>query len=606
MITVPKNDFIWEQPNISDVIGDVYASFNLDTSENQGRLRLGKRMILNTNSDDVPTMTSVPIAFINNSSSVFTFAGAGDVGFAFKNDATMVGTFEKDVSANAPATIDSSSSDAVFSNGSIYVSSKNSASSFVSLYKKTLAGAWSEIPTTESQSGIFTNMLCTYGGRTYMSSTYSHIISLDAADAISYSSTYTVSVGNNSNDPSSSITKLLAGDDRIFVLCLNLYGGQGHVYEWDGSSTATTYDHRLESAGALSGVMFEGSPFIFDTEGKLLEWNGGTFEEVARMNRRNNIPLVYSLNYSALNTRFVHPNGMAVVNGKIQIFVDNKNADATSSIEETIPSGIYEYDPKNPTKGLIHKHSVAANKSGDAITQYGQVRIARAGALRNMSIPSTASNANGTIFVGAGYYSDATTIKYGIFYDDRNDTLQKTGYLITTKQKTPIAATRTGLVGAAVTMWTNVYSFFKLLSSASDKIVVKYRVTDVAPIEATITWTSPTTFTTTTDISAYANYEVEVIQGIGSGNCSQILSVTGSGTYTVTTEDSFYNAAGSSKARFQYWVKREAITTLLLNHVKTSIGIASLWIQFKFFFMWTGRGEVEKFIIADGINQQAE
>lgn len=609
MIEIPSQG--WAQPNKSDYTGDIWTSFNLDTSDNDGRLRLGTRLILNTGTSDVAELTGTPIAFINNTFANFTFAGASNVGYAFKNDATIIGTFARDTSSGAPATIDSTRSDATLSGVNIYVSAKSSSNNTVSLYKKPPSSGWSEVTTTEDNTGsVYSNMLCSYIGRVYMSNTYSHIVSFDSSDTPSYSGSFTVSVGSGSGDPRSTITQLLPADDRIFILTMNLYGGQGHVYEWDGSTTnsastgGVSYDHRLESAGALAGIMFEGTPYIIDTNGCLLEWNGGTFVEVARLNRENNIPLVYASAYSALNTRFIHPNGMTIVAGKIQILIDNKNADANSTIEEPIPSGIYEFDPKNPSKGLIHKHSICSNKSTDIPTEYGQVRITGAGALKNMNPNSAASGANGIFFAGSGYYTDATTVKYGIFYNDRNDTLPKAGYLISPKLQSIIIINRRILPLVRGT-WTNFYTFFRKFLSANDKVVIKYRVTDVAPVEATVTWTSTTTFTTTTDISSYQGYEAEIIQGIGSGKCSQITSVTYSaGTYTVTLEDSFYSATGTSKARFQYWIKKDSIVNQRFDSNKTLIGVVSRWIQYKVFCLFTGKDEIEKFIIMNSPNEE--
>lgn len=607
MITLPQTG-IWTQPNNSNVLGDLWASFNLDTSANEGRLRLGDRLILNTGTDDVAELTGVPIRFINNTFSTFTFAGASNVGYAFKNDTTMVGTFAKDVTSGAPATIDSSRSDAVISGVNIYVSAKASGGNTVSLYKKPPSSGWSEVTTTEDNTGsVYTNMLCSYAARLYMSNQYSKIVSFDSSDTPSYSGTYTVSVGSGAGDPRSSITQLLAADDRIFILTFNIYGGQGHVYEWNGIDTSVSYDHRLETSGALAGLMFEGTPYIMDVEGRLLVWNGGTFTEVARLNRENGIPLVYSTTFSALNNRFIHPNGMTSVDGKILIQIDNKNADSASTIEETIPSGVYEFDPKNPSKGLIHKHSVSSNKASDIVTNYGQVRVPRVGAIQNMNPTSIASTANGQFFVGSGFYSNATTAKYAIFYNDRNDTLQKSGYLVSSKLEAQGQAVGTSVMPAVSNTWNSIYTFFRKFLSADDKIVVKYRVTEVAPVEATITWTSTSTFTTTTDISLYADYECEILQGIGAGVSSNISSISyGGGTWTVTLSDIFYGATGTAKARFQFWKKVDTIQNQTETYQKTVMDDVSSWIQFKVRMVFQGKDEIERLVVVNKPNQLTE
>ena len=602
MMQIPKNGKYFSQPNDSDSTGDIWASFGVDQSENEGRLRLGKRIILNTGTPDVSQITSTPVAFINNSASVFTFAGASNVGYAFKNDATMVGTFTRDTSTGYPATIDSTKSDAVFSNLATYVSAKSSGGTNVSLYKKTFSGNWAEITTGEpNASDVYTNMLATSSisgsSRTYMSSQWSKIISLDSADSVTTSSNYTLLLDSAVN-PAAVITKIIPSDDRIFIPTLNLYGGAGYVYEWDGYSTNWQNSHRLETSGALAGIVFEGVPYIVDVEGKLLAWNGGTFKEVAKLNRENNKPLVYSTAYSSLNTRFIHPNGMTVVDGKILLLIDNKNADSTSSIEETIPSGVYEFDPKNPEKGLVHKYGLAIQKSNEIANSFGNVRIASAGALKNMAIPSIAATANGQFFIGAGYYTDATTTKYGIFYDDRNDTLQKSGYIITSK----LQAEGSGGIASIKNNWQKIYTLYRKFLTSGDIIEVKYRTIDAPPVEATITWTSTTTFTTTTDVSSYwtsgTGGEVEVLQGIGAGRCSHLTSVVYSaGTYTCTVDQTYTGATGTAKARFQSWKKIKIINTQLDTSDETIINNVSNWIQFKVWMSWTGKNEIEKLVI---------
>lgn len=666
----------WTQKNTSDTAGDLWESFGIDLSSNEGRLRAGRRIILNTGTDDVSQITSYPCAFNVCGSSAFALSGTSNVGFAFKNDGTMIGTFAKDLTVgftttafggsglndatyggaetttvahtyvvqidatgtpdtfkwkvdsgsfttgvavtgsaqtlangvtitfaattghtlNAswtattkvpPYTIDSKKSDAVFSNNALYVTCQNPASTgFVSFYKKVGNAAWTRSDTTETSDASYTNMLCTYAGRTYMTSTQSKMISWDSSDSIASSGQYTITL-NVSGDFSRVIVKPLAADDRIFLLCLNTTGGKGIIGEWDGSANQLTYQHVLESSGALSGVMFEGVPYVMDVNGVLLKWNGGTFVEVARLNRKNNLPLYNPL--SLVNDRFVHPNGMSVVQGRIQVMINNQNYDNAGTIEETIPSGIWEYDPNNQLRGLTHKEAVSFNKSGDTITNYGSTRIAGAGALREMGLQSTASGANGSVFIGATYYTDATTSKSGIFYDDRNDTLQKAALITTTKIQ---ASDITDIIQM-------FYAKYKRFVNSADRFVFKYRTIDADPIEMTITWTSATTFTTTN--SAMANYavgdEVEVIQGIGAGKISHInaLPAPVTGTYTVTVDETYTSASGTAKVRVNKWKKIYEVADITTNFIGKTLPTSNTysWYQVRAWMLFTGKQELE-------------
>lgn len=601
MITLPRSQQngtpAWIQKGSTDCAGDFWATFGIDLAENEGRVRLGKRMILNTGTADVAEITNYPCSFTLCGSSVYAFAGLSNVGYAFKNDGTMIGSFAKDVSAGAPAKIDSTKSDSVFSNNSMYVSARESAgTSTVSLYKKTGDGAWSEITTTASSAVPYPNMMCGFGGRTYVTNQQSKVFSLDSADAISYTGTYTLTI-NVAGDFTNVITKLLACDDRIFILTVNTTGGKGHVYEWNGRDTEYQMAHRLESSGALSGVVLDGVPYIMDTNGDFLAWNGGTFKKLTGFNRENNLPLYNPI--SLVNDRFIHPNGMSVVNGKIQLFIDNRNYDSGSTIEETIPSGIYEYDDR--TQSLVHKFGISGEKSTatiDTITQYGNVRVAGAGALKEMGLQSTASGANGLIFAGATYYTDATTTQSGIFYDDRNDTKPKTGYFITSK----LDSVGDKSAGTIKNTWQKVFVLLRKFLTANDKFVVKFRTVDASPTEATITWASTTTFTTTTDISSYwtsgTGGEVEILNGVGAGICSHITNITyNGGTYTVTVDTAHRGATGTAKARFQSWIKSDSYASQLDTYKDFSIQRKSNWIQFKIWGLWTGKNEIEKLIV---------
>jgi len=601
MITLPRsqqnNTPAWTQKSSTDCAGDFWATFGIDLTENEGRVRLGKRIILNTGTADVAEITSYPSSFNLCGSSVYAFAGASNVGYAFKNDGTVIGSFSKDVSSGAPAKIDSTKSDSVFSNNSMYVSAQQTGgTSTVSLYKKTGDGAWSEITTTATSLSTYTNMLCTFRGRTYMSYQQSKILSLDSTDSITYSGSYALTI-NIAGDFTNVITKFLPSDDRIFILTVNTMGGKGNVYEWDGQSTEFQLAHRLESSGALSGTILNGVPYIMDTNGDFLAWNGGTFKKLTGLNRENNLPLYNPISF--VNNRFIHPNGMSVVNGKIQMLIDNRNYDNGSTIEETIPSGIYEYDER--TQSLIHKYGISAEKSTatiDTITQYGNVRIAGAGALKEMGLQSTALGGNGLFLAGASYYTDATTTKSGIFYDDRNDTKPKAGYFISSK----IDSVGDKGSGSIKNSWQKVFVLLRKFLTANDKIVVKFRTTDVAPTEATITWTATNTFTTTTDISAYwtagTGGEVEILQGVGAGICSHITNISVSGgTFTVTVDTAHLGATGTAKARFQAWIKSDSYASQLDTYKDFSIGRKSNWVQLKIWGLWTGKNEIEKLII---------
>ncbi len=594
-VVLPKqlNPYIpadWSQDGNSDVNGSIWASFNLDLSENEGKVRLGKRLLVATEDASINS-TGVPCAFRDFDAGVgtpqiytvvgsFVYAQSGTGGYP---SAT---SFIKITASGVPVNCSSTLSDAEIFNGNLYVTANDTK-----IYKSTGA-VWSNISFGSAGS---VHMLCKYANRLYMTDLTSKVISLDSSDTPATSGTYTLQLNQSSENV---ITFMRAASNKIWIGTVNSIGGIGYIHEWDGAAVQVTKSYRLESAGALSCVIKDDIPYVMDTNGNLLAFNGGTFKKLDNLNRRNRKLLYNAL--STTNNRYIHPNGMAIVNGKINMVIDGRNYDNTLSIEETIPSGIYEYDEN---RGLIHKHSFGYTDSTSSIVDYGAVRIAAAGALVEANYSSTNAARNGTFIAGANYYTNATTSISAIFYDDINDTFQKAGYLITTK----IPAIDAKGNPSVQNTWQNLYLLYKKLLNASDKIVTKYRVYEADPLEVTITWVNTTSFTTTTDVTGYwtsgVGGEVEIVAGIGSGKCSHITSiVNNSGTYTVTVDETYTGASGTAKARFQNWKKIDSIG--YNNSIESGVTFdqqglnpQSNWIQFKIWMLFTGKDEIEKLII---------
>lgn len=605
MISLPKqpNTYsapVWDQKNNSDTNGSLYASFNLDLTENEGKVRLGKRLILNTGTADVSEITSYPAAFKVYGRSKYTVAGTGGTGYVFqKKDTAGVYpssiSFSKVTAANSPTTADSTTSDMEVAFERLYVST---LSNNIHWTGDAVDGAsWSTFTAGSADSGNV-HMLCSFQSRMYLTKGNSQIVSWDISNTVATSGTYTVDLGNFS---SNTISFIRASSNRIWIGTINTNGGKGYIYEWDGTTTQVQKSYRLDSSGAVSCIIKNDIPHIIDVYGNLLVWNGGTFVGAPNgsLNRVSNKllynPMVYT---SSINNKFIHPNGISIIKGRINVLIDGRNTDNTTvlndTIDQTIPSGVWEYDE---IKGFYHKHSIGLSKVGGTITDYGQTKLFGVGALAEANLPSTDSGRNGTFLAGASYYTDTTTTKHGIFYDDSNDTLQKGGYLITTKQH---ALDQLGQPSVQ-NSWQNIYTMYKKLLDSNDKITVKFRSEEVSDVILTATWTSTTTFTTTTDVSALVGYEVEPILGIGSGKTSHITTVVNNaGTYTVTVDETYTSASGTSQVRIQNWKKISTITSGSATEDQAGIGSISNWIQFKLGMIFSGKDEIERLII---INQ---
>jgi hypothetical protein len=298
-------------------------------------------------------------------------------------------------------------------------------------------------------------------------------------------------------------------------------------------------------------------------------------------------------------TRMVHYNGMNVVNGKIKILVNTKLWDTNSTNRENVPSGIWEYSPEI---GLYHKASVGTTALAETIVDYGGQKIAAVGALQEIDNPSniTQGTVNGTFMVGCDYYTTATVSKSGFFYDDTKDILQKAGSFITSKIYS----------GNVTEIWQNIIIRIKRLLTATDKIIVKYRITDSTPTESTITYTSTTTFTTPTASFAttpVVGDEVEILSGVGAGRTTHITVITTVTTnYVITVDETITGATTqTAKARFQKWKKIASFVTQDEDFLKFPIteGNSSTWIQFKCWFLSTGKNEIADILINNVINE---
>jgi hypothetical protein len=606
MINYPHTNKQWTQLNTGDSVGDIYSSFNIDLTENDGKVRLGKRLVLNTGTVDDSNM-GIPVAFknfVNTGGSPRTFALAGSnlwLSLATTGYPSS-GVFTKVTAGSAPIGATSITSDMDILNATLYVSQ-----SVQDVYYSTDGTNWSSFTPAVGGAG-FTHMLCNYAGRMYMTDGGNTIISWNPArtvvtpSAVPNTIPYTL---NLNAYPNLIITFIKAASNKIWIGTIDQYGGKGYIFEW---STVTNTEpdkfYRLESAGALSCVIKDDVPYVMDVNGNLLVWNGGTFKKLAGLYRKNNKMLYKAL--ASVNSRFVHPNGMSLVKGKINIVIDGRNydnsTDINTTIEETIPSGVWEYDE---TKGLYHKHSFGLSKSTDTITDYGQIKTVGVGAIAELNVPSTDSGRNGTFFCGASYYADNSTIKYGIFYDDSNDTLQKAGSLILSKADaddgTPYK------LGSIQNMFQNVYTLYRKFLNTNDKIVLKYRTSDIEQVEVAITWTSTTTFTVNENDITMATYwtvgtggEVEILSGIGAGKCSHITNaVQAGGLWTVTVDETYTGASTqTARARFQTWKKISVMsTTSQATFDQAAIQELSNWVQIKIHMLFTGKDELEKLII---------
>ena len=586
----------WFQSNRGDIFGSIWSSFNLDLTQQRdrqkGNIRIG-RMLRGATSATLANM-GVPVAFKRYGGNTYGLCGTR----LFTQGSAHTSAWSE--VTDSPINFSNRYSDMEIFNSFLYIS--EGADNDIARYDGT---NWTEIEVNEIAASK-PHMMCVYADRLYVSgadSDDSIIVSMNTAQTFAtLGNSNTVRITDESRN---TITFLRPVSKGIWIGTLNTRGGTGSIYFWDGEQQTVNSEYKLQSAGALAGVVKDDVLYVMDADGKLLAFNGGTFVELDRLPLKENY-LTFAL--GAYNERWIHPNGMTVIDDRILLLIDNNYhiGSAKDTIQENVPSGIWEWSKET---GLYHKFGLSntplSGAGGGTIVDYGQNRL---GITEASGIPgacvfikqeATPASDNGTLFAGARITITATTQIYGIFIDDLNDTVQKYGYFVTPKIYSQ------NLQDA----WQKVYVRHRQLLNSTDKIVVKYRVEEDDPVEATITWVDTDTFTVTAaDVPDLAvGDEVEVIQGDGSGKCAHVSSFTGATTYTVNLDDTFAGVTtNTAKARFQKWNKCGEGTDQTVKFHQFPIGVNDTWVQIKVCMQFTDENEIDDLLLINKTNQNAE
>jgi len=425
--------------------------------------------------------------------------------------------------------------------------------------------------------------------------------SIDDQDVVATSGSYSLNINNTVNNPITMVTNsnyvwiggIRMNDQENTPSRNNTFAT---ITQWDGISAQATEEFVIKGASGIMAMFVEDDiPYAVDSEGRVLKYTGYSFKEIARLPIDRTLLTSSSLTLPT-NGRFIHPNGfIATKNNTLLLSINNLNYNNAGNVTENLPSGIWELNLSNGN--FTHKHAPTLKAYNSAtVTDFGQNRILAAGAIKLNTLGSNAAVGRSTLLAGFSYYTDATTTKSGIFIDNPQDAStdnegQKRGYFVTTWYESP----------EVESTWTKLWTIYKRFKNSTDKIIFKYRLEEEDPIEATITWTSTSTFTTTTNISAYAGYEAEIIQGTGSGACTNITSVTlVGGTYTATIDTAITGVTGTAKARFQKWKKIYPVASgTVKSYTEMPFDATNVRIQIKGILEWTGDGEFSKFILMD-------
>lgn len=582
----------WRQSNEGDIFASILSSYNIDLTGKKGELRISPRIFVNSKSSDL-TNLGIPCAFkYFKTPTEKLFALAGDRVF-YANGAQN--TFFSEFTSYTANNLNSNYSDMEIAFGYLYISSASR-----NLYTINTSGAVTALANkAANSSGLHDLEYFRAQNRLYFVDDDSKAIgSIDSANTTAtLGNQYTLQLIQDANV--SVITWIKSTSSRIWIGTINYSGSDGRIYSWDGSQTSVNETYKLDSAGTLACVIKDDVPYVIDTKGRLLKFNGGTFTGDNGEPYLDRFPVEeesFGSYFGSATNRPIHYNGMTLSDkGDIQILVNSApwtTGYPASKSFENFPSGVWEYTPRT---GLYHKKGVGYGTGTESPTDYGQQKLSAVGAISYINVPDnalTAGNTNGTYILGASYYTNATSTLNAIFYDDSNDTWQKAGYFVTPK----IYATN------IQDTFNDLYARFSKLNTSGDKIVFKYRTDEIDSVEGTITWLSDTVFNCPEDLSDFAiGDEVEILQGTWAGKISTIANIDGG--YTVQTADTFTGASGTTgKARFQKWKTIGTVTSYTEKFKRSPINDIDTWVQFKVYIVKTGRFDFHDMLLTNKSN----
>lgn len=599
---IPSSTKRFIQNNRSDTypLVNIWSTFNIDFTSNLGTIRVSPRMRLVSSTADDANL-GVPVAFRYFSSKIWAICGSR----MFTNSGETDDTFSLDATSSVPTNFDADESDLEIFNGTLCATATNGLWSCD-------GSAWTSRDSLNTGNAHVMTYFKKFD-RLYYSNLSDNILSINNAWVTADpGADYAISLSTDSNQYT--ITSIKATSDAIWIGVVNRSnkGSGGKVLQWDGISQSITREYPLSNTQGCMALAIDpvtDTPVAMGSDGILYGFNGSGFQEIGRLPFDQNTP--YNIDDTD-NERFIHPNGMFFTsNNTLLALVNNRRNNSSQSVIENMPSGIWEW---NRDVGLTHRQSVSYNPvSSETITDFGQNRVARVGALASMRIPSTNANMDGTMLAGVTYYTNASSSSSGIFTDNSLDTIRKSGYFVTGwMDSDEIEDT-----------WNKIWAKYRRLLNDSDRIVVKYRLEEEAPTSTDITWVNTTSFTTTTNISAYApesgqtyGGEVEILRGTGGGTCRHITNVSeNAGTYTVTIDTAVTGVTtGTASARFQKWVKTIPSPDTTSHEIEKSVngytglpvGVNSPRIEVKVYMEWTGKNEFRRLGIYsnDHLDQQ--
>lgn len=589
MREVMPQSLIPTQPNLGELIGDIFASFNLDLTSDLGRIKVSPRTIKIDADTDSGLSALVRVAqFIRTQArgSDEWWAIADQKLFYSNANADPRTALIADATANSPTTqLSYLYSDADEFSGDLIVSlltnlARLSAGTWTASWWITTLGQRAMVTGIPHPVRTIFNNLFLVGDQVAVNNEAGKGEKAGQASIHAIDINSNVSLNRLVFKKQFKVVFILTNNSEVWIGLSHKFSGKAEMIYWDGNSINFNLNFKIDDPTLMGGTMdSDGVPCVVDGKGRLLRFNGRGFKEIARL------PIANNKYYKWGGPEWgMHKNGICLIDGRINMLVTGGIHTDTKGGVEGFYSGIWEFDERI---GLYHKHGVT--NTNDNVINMGSPVVRRVGALveteRQYGTFMGAvelSTDNDTTLVNVVFISDI----FGTSGSTITDNVLKTGFFITRKYK----------IRELEDHWEQMALRFQKLLNSTDKIFIKYR-TDFKnytnPNYKFATWATTTTITvassqTMSDVSV--GDEVLILSGKGAGICTKITALSlNAGNYTVTVDYTFTGASNGNTLLLQIknWTtmpfssSQDYISNQSIRFMDLPIGDKSDEIQFK-------------------------
>jgi hypothetical protein len=553
--SIPDQNGNISQPNKGELLGNLYATYGVDLSTEQGRI-IASPATKNVFDELDDADFDNPIAAFEFYNS--TWWAASDV--LFKSASGYPDSaWTQDATASSPSG-DWKEIDMEVFNSLLLVSGVGASQDDIYAYNGSTWSSWwkGTLAQTALNATVFKPIKLGATGRLYILDQQNKIYNVTTAGV-------PTKTGNGTLDFSATTYKFIcmeATSTKLWIGGTDIARGSAVIVEWDMSLNSATANkvHKLNGRSVQAIAVWNDNPIALLSNGELHAFNGSYFEMIPDA-KLPTPPLGYTFKgelggASTITTDggIVHPNGWAIIDGLPHFFLNTKLVNKSGTEKGghwNAPSGVWCYDP---FVGFYCRYPVARDFG---TKDYGAPNVTDHGAM------TFVGSGAGEFLVSAKIYDSASvTSKAVLLLNDNERSLQSRGWFAVV----PFQSTHNDL-------WQELELLHKKLADSDDTIIVKYRYnkSSALPDEADIVWTSTSTFTATDTMFSNVEVgdEVTVLRGNGAGLVAHVSALSYSNpTYTITLDDTAVgvDVLDSARVLVDNWKKLTTIDSLTTNY----------------------------------------